>query len=150
MPLLWTPIWITPPDFRVWRGKLSLFIVGWQPGIYIQVGNPLIIRETPFGGFRFHVKLNPDFWTPNSKEWRLADLFEDVYVTFPGSTVPYNAGAVNVRVGGANPEYKLALVLDMPAGVPTYYFTATPELPLSYWARDNIPWVNTPPYIYTP
>lgn len=150
MPLLWSPVWYTSPDFRVGRGRLCQLIVGWNPGIFITTGNPLIIRETPFGGYRFVVKLNSRFWTPNSKMWRLQDLFEDVYVIEPGSGTLVNAGPVTVRVGVGDPNYQEAIVLDMASVLPTYYFIATPEMPNSYWNKDTRRWKRTPPFKYVP
>lgn len=150
MPKLWEPHWLVDPSFRVWRGRITLFVVGWNPGSWLSYGASTVIKETVFGGFTFHVDLDPRMYSWNHKEWDLDKAIKNIYVNWPDGSGPISCGPVYVRVGAVPPENRMGLVLDMP-GLPTvYYFQNMGNGPPGYWARDNRPLVGNMPYIYHP
>jgi len=148
--LLWSPIWHTPPDFRVPRGYTDLVVVGWQSGSFVSIDNPIVLLEIPFGGYRFVVKFVPEFWDAGSGTWQLQDIFEDVYALAPGSDTPIDAGEVHLFWRWyVAPYFRSGIVLDMPAINPTYYFMDAPPLPEDYWQVNGTP-LPERPFQYVP
>ena len=148
--LLWEPIFLNPPTFRVNRGTTNMFVIGWQESIFLATGNPTCLLEHDYGGYRFFVRFKSNFWDWSSSMWALGDIFEDVYAIEPTYGNIVNAGAVFVRYGRADPFDQMAIVLDMPALHPTYQFQAFPSPDPGYWAADTRPYRFPLPHTYQP
>lgn len=104
------------------------------------MGRDNIFEETVFGGFRTHLKFKSKFWDWSSGTFEFQDIFEDFYVTFPGSATPANAGVTHFSVRVGHPYFRDAVIVD-PAGFPftQYRFMDLPESDPDYWQQNGTP-----------
>lgn len=149
MPVLWSPTWTTPPTFSIRRSYASIFVLGWHNATIVQWGRYTILQEIPFGGFRFHYKFTENFWNWSSNSYLFQDIFEDIYVTFPGSSVPVGADPSTVRFGETDPIFRRGIINDMAGVDRKYYFFPLPPGPDDYWALPRTP-LPTLPMITSP
>lgn len=150
MPLLWNPIWVTPADFRAIRSYTDLIVVGWQDGFFVEVGNPFVLQEIPFGGYKFVCKFKDDWWNWQSSAWSLDSIFEDVYAIDWITGLPVNAGDVTVSWRNfVYPYFRSGIVLDMPALDNHYYWMDFPPAPADYWQQNGTP-MPARPFITNP
>lgn len=147
--ILWSPTWVQSPEFVIPRQYNQLLVVGWQDGFFVSVGNPLIIQEYPYGGYKLVIKLYDDFWNFQSASWKFQDVFEDVYAIHPTTGEHVNVGSVTLRWNLLDPVNQYGILLDFPALDNHYYFTALPDNPSDYWFQPKPPTIPLP-YIYNP
>jgi hypothetical protein len=124
-------------------------VIGWQDGFFVQVGNPTILQEIPYGGYKFYVEFVSDFWTWGSGTWELQSIFESVYAIEPGTGNHVNTGAISIAWRRSGDYPYTALVLDMPALDNHYYWSQFPVPPSDYWLQNNAP-IPDMPFITNP
>lgn len=134
MPVLWTPHWQYSEDWSVPRQYVWGFALQWQPMFAVQTGQTLVLQETPFGGFQTHIKFRLDWWTWVSSNWRFVDIFEDFYVTAPGSSTPISAldQTLEFTVSDLGLPVLRAAQPAMPGQTAYLKFPLNP--PVGYWA----------------
>lgn len=147
--ILWSPTWVPSPDFSVRRSYCDIFVIGWHNGVIIQSGQYTIIQEIPFGGFRYHLRFKAEFWNWSSSSWLFRDIFEDIYVTFPGSSTPVPADPSTCQYRVCDPIHRRGIVNDMVGVDRKYYFFAFPPAPDDYWAKSHTE-LPVLPMIYDP
>ena len=122
---------------------------GWTPSTIVSFGRKTVLQETVFGGFKTVITFKEDFWNWASSSWHFEDIFEDYYVTFPGSDVPVNAGLIVFRLGWAAPYIRRAIVIDAGGSPYTEYRAFNlPPPPSDYWNKNDAPAPATP-FAYT-
>lgn len=92
MPLLATFDWVTPADFLVERSVVWGINVVWWNMCAISIARETTLRETPFGGYRLVVGINPDFWDNTSSAWPHDQIVTDFYAIAPGGSTPIGVG----------------------------------------------------------
>ena len=137
---LCSPVWVTPPDFRVFRQYVDWYVLGWTPSNIVQLGRENIFEETVFGGYKTYLTFNQRFWNWNSGSWRFADIFEDYYVTPPGSSTPISAGTTRFQITPVNPYFRVSVLID-PAGFPytQYRYMDLPPGDPDFWYQNGTP-----------
>lgn len=137
MPVLATLSYDPSPAFTVTRAYLWGFAVGWwDDTLLITPGNPTVLQEVPFGGYRFHLKFHDWVYTWGNRSARLDELFEDLYASAPGDPTPISAGNVIIQYEVV-PEWNIPIInigIDSPDNF--YWFQRFPAQPSGYW-RDN-------------
>lgn len=133
MPRLWSPTYATPANYNIPRQYWYEVALAWWPSIVLQSGNPLVIRETLFGGYRIYLKFRDDVWAWSSNTYTLDWSIEDIYGMAPADDTPIYSSAFVVS-WGIGQSHKHGL-LDLFGGQPGYqyqYFTL-PSQPAGYW-----------------
>jgi hypothetical protein len=126
--------YLNPPAFAIPRSYLWGIAIGWWHMSIVTYGNPTIIQEQPFGGYRKHIKLKDNVWEWNSNTYSLDYLLEDFYVTAPGSSTPISNGAVLIEAKPV-PQYGIyCLVLSDVGADGHYMFYKLPSSTQPYWA----------------
>ena len=149
MPVLWNPTWTVAPDFRVWRSRVKGFVIGWHSGHFVQTGRDTVIREIPFGGYRTRITFKPEFWQANNKEWRLEGIFENAYFMAPADNTPIAISSLEINFNWQPLCRGYALIIALPSLGRTWYWQRYPPITYGYWARNDLPWEQEPPFINT-
>ena len=147
MPILWTPTWTIPRDFRISRAQVKGFAIGWQTGTFIQYGQQTIIREIPFGGYRVVFEFDSLFWAADNKMWELEGIFTNAYALAPGSSSPGAMGSIEINFNWQPICNGYLLILALPSLTQTFYWQEYPPVTYSYWNKNALPWKRTPPFI---
>ena len=143
MPVLWTPTYTDTADFVLNRARLWGFAVGWVNATTLQQGRTTIIREIPFGGYRFVIQWRQWVWDAESDTFEVPEAIENLYVLAPGSTTPISAGATTVNFQN-DLTYKVPLLVFVLAGsTGIYKFYPFPPV-AGYWQPPITPHPTIP------
>jgi len=131
--LLWSPTYANGAKQALVRSYLKGTVVVWQPGTtIISGGNPLVLEEHVFGGYRLVIKFKSNWFFWNSNTYTPDFVLEDFYALAPGSSTPISAGGVLVGLGfdALHPSYHFAFILG---AAPDPIWTTYPAAPSAYW-----------------
>jgi len=141
MPVYLNPYWRTPSDFRINRGTLELFGYSWLTGVMLESGRYTVIEENVFGGYRTHIRYKPEFWEWGSGLWKFSEIFEDFYITEPGSTTPIPPGTTTGLSCGWLPPFPHQIVFLDQFYLTTaqFWIWQAPPPPQQFWSNNRIP-----------
>lgn len=149
MPVLWTPVWRNGAQFRVNRAECEWCGLSGFHGFFVETGRYTVIQEIEAGGYQYHVRYKERFWDWNSSFWWIQEIFEDFYVTAPGSSTPISPGSVGISFGWLPPHTHQMMFLDNTfISTPQFYFWGMPPAPLDYWNLNGTPAPELP-FSYT-
>lgn len=140
MPLLWSPAWAMGDDFRVNRAECEWVGLSGFRGFFVTTGRYTVIQEIEAGGYQYHIRYKENFWNWNSSFWWYQTIFEDFYVTAPGSTTPISPGTVGVYFGWIPPHtHQTMFLTNTFISIPQFYFVKMPPAPDDYWNKNDTP-----------
>jgi hypothetical protein len=131
--ILWTPHYFVPPSFAILRSYTKGVAIGWIPGAtLVASGNPWILQEHTYGGYKKYLKFRELWWNWNSHVFRLDNVIEDYYAIHPVTGAHVSNGGVNI---GYNAGDALGGLYNVYADVigGTYYFLEYPPAPSDWW-----------------
>jgi hypothetical protein len=104
----------------------------------VSYGRVTILEEEIFGGFRTHITFKENWWEWVSSNWDFEKIFEDFYVTFPGSETPANA--LNQHLSFTVSDVGLPVLKASQPGTPgaTAYLKFPHNPPFGYWLPPDI------------
>jgi hypothetical protein len=147
MPLLWAPNWTVGARFSLRRSYATVLVVGWNQCHIVSSGRTTVLQEEIFGGYRFHLTIKTHPWDWTSSSYPLEEIFEDVFVTPPESSIPISAGPVTVRYGLIPQLMNYGIILDMAGINHMYWAQEMPAAPNDYWLPP-MPQLPPMPYPY--
>lgn len=142
-----------PHEYSLVRQYLDFVVVLWWDMSFIQTGQHIILQETPFGGYRFHLSFKDWFWNNRAGTGQIDDVLEDLYATAPGSSVPIDAGLVGFNVAYDARTHAYSLILASEPNDTHCAFQRFPPVVDTYWYQpgtmripDNLIDDGTPVY----
>lgn len=140
MPVLASITYPQGADFSLTRGYQVGWAIGWQPDAFLVTpGNPTTLEEVSFGGYRVVVGFKDWIYAYDNRQFKLGEMFEDLYAIAPGGGPPINAGGVQVQWEW-DPTFNCSvIVISFDAPAPHYLWQIMPLAPSTYWNKPRIP-----------
>lgn len=132
MTRLWSPDYQQALDFAIPRQYWYEVALTWWPSVVLQNTNPLIIRETLFGGYRVLLKFRDVVWAWSSNTYTLDWAIEDIYGMAPSDDTPIYSSYFAVGYGIGTDHKRGLAYLGSGLSSDTKYFTL-PTQPPGYW-----------------
>lgn len=139
MPRYWTPTYIQSYIFVIPRQYWYEVALTWWPSVIVQAGNPFIIRETIYGGYRIYLKLRDICWAWSSNNYTLDWCIEDIYGMAPSNDTPIYSAAWTVGFGIGQRHKRGLLYLAFSGNLDNTLYNVLPVQPAGFWLP--------PPYI---
>lgn len=142
MPVLADFVYSQSADFALQRQQVGAFAIGWLPGSFaISSGNPTVLEEVVFGGYRVVIEFKNWIWEWDNRGYVLGDMFENFYAIPPGGGPPISTGTCLLE-WDFDPTFLCPLlVIAFPAMVNYYYIQRFPPATRPYWCtpHDKLP-----------
>ncbi len=93
--ILASQTWITPADYMIERSAFWGIALIWWTQCVVSPAPNIVMRESPFGGYRVRMTIDGAFWNNTGSAWRHDSILENLYAMAPADTTPINMGNVN-------------------------------------------------------